>query len=139
MENCRPALLTRHFSARCPATFRQHPLPQLRSEADSNRCTRFCRPLPSHSAIRPYVPRQVPVRLSFRNYKSVASGLHAAPETSDLFSGASGVQIYKHFSFLQNLSGNFRFSLKNPYLYIEFHPSFSCLDKARIRSALRPA
>ena len=25
-----------------------------RSEADSNRCTRFCRPLPSHSAIRPY-------------------------------------------------------------------------------------
>ncbi len=23
--------------------------------------------------------------------------LHAAPETSDLFSGASGVQIYKHF------------------------------------------
>ena len=49
------------------------------------------------------------------------------------------LQIYKHFSFLQNLSGNFRFSLKNPYLYIEFHPSFSCLDKARIRSALRPA
>ena len=69
----------------------------VRSEADSNRCTRFCRPLPSHSAIRPYVPRQVPVRLSFRNYKSVASGLHAAPETSGLFSGASGVQIYKHF------------------------------------------
>ena len=69
----------------------------MRSEADSNRCTRFCRPLPSHSAIRPYVPRQVPVRLSFRNYKSVASGLHAAPETSGLFSGASGVQIYKHF------------------------------------------
>ena len=26
-----------------------------RSEADSNRCTRFCRPLPSHSAIRPYL------------------------------------------------------------------------------------
>ena len=26
----------------------------VRSEADSNRCTRFCRPLPSHSAIRPY-------------------------------------------------------------------------------------
>jgi len=35
VENCRPALLTRHFSARCPATFRQHPLPQLRSEADA--------------------------------------------------------------------------------------------------------
>ena len=28
----------------------------VRSEADSNRCTRFCRPLPSHSAIRPYIP-----------------------------------------------------------------------------------
>lgn len=27
-----------------------------RSEADSNRCTRFCRPLPSHSAIRPFLP-----------------------------------------------------------------------------------
>ena len=26
----------------------------MRSEADSNRCTRFCRPLPSHSAIRPF-------------------------------------------------------------------------------------
>ncbi len=25
----------------------------VRSEADSNRCTRFCRPLPRHSAIRP--------------------------------------------------------------------------------------
>lgn len=25
----------------------------VRSEADSNRCRRFCRPLPSHSAIRP--------------------------------------------------------------------------------------
>ena len=27
----------------------------MRSEADSNRCIRFCRPLPSHSAIRPFV------------------------------------------------------------------------------------
>ena len=27
----------------------------VRSEADSNRCIRFCRPLPSHSAIRPFV------------------------------------------------------------------------------------
>ena len=27
----------------------------VRSEADSNRCTRFCRPLPSHSAIRPFL------------------------------------------------------------------------------------
>ena len=31
-------------------------LQNLRSEADSNRCTRFCRPLPSHSAIRPFYP-----------------------------------------------------------------------------------
>ena len=49
------------------------------------------------------------------------------------------LQIYKHFSFLQNLSGNFRFSLKNPYLYVEFHLSFSRLGIARTRSALRPA
>ena len=28
--------------------------PFLRSEPDSNRCKRFCRPLPSRSAIRPY-------------------------------------------------------------------------------------
>ncbi len=25
----------------------------VRSEAESNRCTRFCRPLPNRSAIRP--------------------------------------------------------------------------------------
>ena len=30
----------------------------VRSEADSNRCTRFCRPLPSHSAIRPLFPNR---------------------------------------------------------------------------------
>ena len=28
----------------------------LRSEADSNRCSSFCRAVPSHSAIRPYYP-----------------------------------------------------------------------------------
>ena len=33
----------------------------VRSEADSNRCTRFCRPLPSHSAIRPLFPRICPL------------------------------------------------------------------------------
>ena len=27
----------------------------LRSEAESNRCTRFCRPLPDRSATRPFV------------------------------------------------------------------------------------
>lgn len=30
----------------------------------------------------------------------------------------SRLQIYKHFSFLQNLSKNFRFSTKKPYLYL---------------------
>jgi len=35
VENCRPALLSRHFRARRPATFRQHSLLQLRSEADA--------------------------------------------------------------------------------------------------------
>ena len=28
----------------------------VRSEADSNRCSSFCRAVPSHSAIRPYYP-----------------------------------------------------------------------------------
>ena len=140
VENCRPALLTRHFSARCPATFRQHPLPQLRSEADSNRCTRFCRPLPSHSAIRPNRRSLILRNIPDREYLETPD-TPANPPCRQLRTIRSvlRLQIYKHFSFLQNLSGNFRFSLKNPYLYVEFHPSFSCLDKARIRSALRPA
>ncbi len=29
--------------------------PIWRFRADSNRCTRFCRPLPSHSATEPYI------------------------------------------------------------------------------------
>ena len=31
-------------------------LKRMRSEADSNRCSSFCRAVPSHSAIRPYHP-----------------------------------------------------------------------------------
>ena len=112
----------------------------VRSEADSNRCTRFCRPLPSHSAIRPnrrsFILRNIPDREYLETPDTPAN-----PPCRQLRTIRSvlRLQIYKHFSFLQNLSGNFRFSLKNPYLYVEFHPSFSCLDKARIRSALRPA
>ena len=39
----------------------------VRSEADSNRCTRFCRPLPSHSAIRPLFPAYAPFLSQSRN------------------------------------------------------------------------
>ena len=111
-----------------------------RSEADSNRCTRFCRPLPSHSAIRPNRRSLILRNIPDREYLETPD-TPANPPCRQLRTIRSvlRLQIYKHFSFLQNLSGNFRFSLKNPYLYVEFHPSFSCLDKARIRSALRPA
>ena len=112
----------------------------VRSEADSNRCTRFCRPLPSHSAIRPNRRSLILRNIPDREYLETPD-TPANPPCRQLRTIRSvlRLQIYKHFSFLQNLSGNFRFSLKNPYLYVEFHPSFSCLDKARIRSALRPA
>lgn len=67
----------------------------VRSEADSNRCTRFCRPLPSHSAIRPDIvsPRPPPpIRITFRTAI-----------------GASGVQIYEHFQNLQNFCATLRY------------------------------
>ena len=43
-----------------------------RSRADSNRCTRFCRPLPSHSATRPFVFRNANVG----NSSLIAKPLH---------------------------------------------------------------
>ena len=71
----------------------------VRSEADSNRCTRFCRPLPSHSAIRPFFCfrsglRQTaffgwlsgPFRVRLRRFESFRFTLRRI-----------GVQIYKHF------------------------------------------
>lgn len=41
----------------------------VRSEADSNRCTRFCRPLPSHSAIRPFLSRNAPFSFSLQHLR----------------------------------------------------------------------
>ena len=39
---------------------------KARSEADSNRCRRFCRPQPSHSAIRPFpVQGNAKIKLTF--------------------------------------------------------------------------
>ncbi len=48
----------------------------VRSEADSNRCIRFCRPLPSHSAIRPFV---LSCRPPPRSPSSPRSPLNRAP------------------------------------------------------------
>ena len=112
----------------------------VRSEADSNRCTRFCRPLPSHSAIRPNRRSLILRNIPDREYLETPD-TPANPPCRQLRTIRSvlRLQIYKHFSFLQNLSGNFRFSLKNPYLYVEFHPSFSRLGIVRTSSALRAA
>ena len=115
----------------------------VRSEADSNRCIRFCRPLPSHSAIRPIysIPRAGTtqtqpfhclgnsMRDGMRDFVSSPGGnlsgsppfCSCRPESSlprgsptagshgarGKF-GTSGVQIYKHFPILQNLSETLR-------------------------------
>ena len=50
----------------------------MRSEADSNRCTRFCRPLPSHSAIRPFLSRNAPLALP--SASSSTSGTLSSPQ-----------------------------------------------------------
>ena len=53
----------------------------VRSEADSNRCTRFCRPLPSHSAIRPVSSSRTPATLPqpFTLLPPVRTRSHASP------------------------------------------------------------
>ena len=62
-----PQTQTNHYKMQKAPTFADA---FLRSRADSNRCTRFCRPLPSHSATRPFV---------FRNANVGNSSLIAKP------------------------------------------------------------
>ena len=38
----------------------------MRSRSDSNRCRWFCRPLPSHSATRPYFLRRTNVQFQLK-------------------------------------------------------------------------
>lgn len=58
----------------------------VRSEADSNRCTRFCRPLPSHSAIRPKFYPSSP-----RQSGGIVSNLALTPPPVDLPSPPSSL------------------------------------------------
>ena len=80
---------------------------KARSEADSNRCTRFCRPLPSHSAIRPN-------RRSFPYPNTSAN-----PHCSGLRTKKIGFEIANIQTFLifAKLIRNFPFSPKITYLY----------------------
>ena len=79
----------------------------VRSEADSNRCIRFCRPLPSHSAIRPIPVSRLPVSHKLTQPSSRFRPLPAKVRLGP--SGSSGVQIYKHFPKNQNFRPTFSF------------------------------
>ena len=80
----------------------------VRSEADSNRCTRFCRPLPSHSAIRPLFPAYAPFLGQSRN-----------PTRKTLMpnSGRIGSANIQTFLKSAKLRPNFALFPKNIYLY----------------------
>ena len=100
----------------------------VRSEADSNRCTRFCRPLPSHSAIRPM--NSIPMYRTTQTQPfhcpvpAIRNPLESGrkPPQNPCFPslrppgllgvrdkiGTSGVQIYKLFPILQNLQETLR-------------------------------
>ena len=58
----------------------------VRSEADSNRCTRFCRPLPSHSAIRPFLSRNAPFSFSLQHLQDPLKPPGTFSSTSGTFS-----------------------------------------------------
>ena len=85
----------------------------VRSEADSNRCTRFCRPLPSHSAIRPSIRFHPPLPLS-----------HLREKVDCGVSECKYINNSVFCKILINLSsfsaGNCTFFLKNGYLYLDF-------------------
>lgn len=74
----------------------------MRSEADSNRCSSFCRAVPSHSAIRPFFNTS-----SLPPSHSLFGRLHLphpGPQGCRCRDGeSSGVQIYKQFAIPQNL------------------------------------
>lgn len=59
----------------------------LRSRADSNRCTRFCRPLPSRSATRPERIAKLAKYLLFQTFFKDSSIIIATFSTSPLIGG----------------------------------------------------
>lgn len=91
-----------------------------RSEADSNRCTRFCRPLPSHSAIRPLisVPRPSDAPLSH----SAGSLLRRPRRPIARIFGMFGLQIYKKLYIRQNFDKSLALFRKKYYLYSTVRP-----------------
>ena len=109
----------------------------VRSEADSNRCIRFCRPLPSHSAIRPFyiltetlIPSLCITLISLHLLPPVLPP--APPASSSALSSqpircrpqaipVSRVQIYKVFSIPQNFSPSLR----------DFHEEM-CRDRPKL-------
>ena len=63
----------------------------VRSEAESNRCTRFCRPLPNRSAIRPF-DGFVPALLNV-----VCCRLLSSPPLQQLLENTRQQVVYKPF------------------------------------------
>ena len=107
----------------------------VRSEADSNRCTRFCRPLPSHSAIRPFLSRNAPFSFSLQHLQDPRHLLqHLRDFLSPLgsFSGPLRISLglpsgrlrvvsvrkYTHFSDIcKTYSQLYAFSASNPSVF----------------------
>ena len=97
----------------------------VRSEADSNRCTRFCRPLPSHSAIRPFSqytfslnhPKTlIPYSLHPSNPGN-PSEIHESTKQARTYIRCIGVQIYKLFRSYQNLTTTFIHFSRKTHLF----------------------
>ena len=97
----------------------------MRSEADSNRCTRFCRPLPSHSAIRPFLSRNAPFNFSLQHLRDFLSplGSFSGPLRISLGLPSGRLQVvsvrkYTHFSDIcKTYSQLYTFSHSNPSVF----------------------
>lgn len=110
----------------------------VRSEADSNRCTRFCRPLPSHSAIRPFFLETPPSAFPSSTSGTLSSPQAPSPAPPGLsqppwpFSGPLRISLghpsehlrvvsvrkYTHFSDIcKTYSQLYAFSASNPSVF----------------------
>lgn len=97
----------------------------VRSEADSNRCTRFCRPLPSHSAIRPFFSRNAPFSFSLQHLRDFLCplGSFSGPLRISLGLPSGRLQVvsvrkYTHFSDIcKTYSQLYAFSHSNPSVF----------------------
>ena len=97
----------------------------MRSEADSNRCTRFCRPLPSHSAIRPFLSRNAPFSFSLQHLRDFLSplGSFSGPLRISLGLPSGRLRVvsvrkYTHISDIcKTYSQLYAFSASNPSVF----------------------